>query len=204
MTLHRRILLTVSHSSPTNPLHDICRSAARARFLSALEFVKSLKPQHLKSFWYFVSASNFSLIATFGTLLCATTYVLEERKWYAAKLKEYRFLLKINSQNGAKYMKPAISVLDANQLLLAETETHMVLGTPESWHTQSGVSPQMATIQEPNTEMVQSPTGQYGLEGMKFDSNNVPDFSSSYFSSDVYGPFASEDGFTFESHHWNT
>jgi hypothetical protein len=57
----------------------------------AMEFIQSLKPQHLSSFWYFASPQNFALIATFGTLLLSTATTTEEADFYKAKLKEYRW-----------------------------------------------------------------------------------------------------------------
>jgi hypothetical protein len=83
--------------------------------------MQRLKPQHLQSFWYFASASNFSLIAAFGALLCATSTSQVEKEFYKEKIREYRWILKINNQNGAKYMKPAMSLLDANMALLAKS-----------------------------------------------------------------------------------
>jgi hypothetical protein len=102
ITLHRRILLTLS--SDTDPqLYSICRSVAHERFMFAIDFVQSLKPQHLSSFWYFASPQNFALIGVFGTLLLSTASTPEEADFYRTKLREYRWILKINSENGAKY-----------------------------------------------------------------------------------------------------
>jgi hypothetical protein len=104
ITLHRRILLTLS--SATDPqLYGICRSVAHERFMFAIDFVHALKPQHISSFWYFASPQNFALIGVFGTLLLSTASTLEEANFYRTKLKEYRFILKINSDNGARYSK---------------------------------------------------------------------------------------------------
>ncbi|KAH8774934.1 transcriptional regulatory protein [Hyaloscypha sp. PMI_1271] len=123
ITLHRRILLTLS--SATDPqLYRICRSVAHERFIFAIDFVQSLKPQHLSSFWYFASPQNFALIGVFGTLLLSTASTLEEADFYRTKLREYRWILKINSENGARYMKPAMALLDANTgLLTAKAES---------------------------------------------------------------------------------
>jgi hypothetical protein len=71
----------------------------------AIDFVHALKPQHISSFWYFASPQNFALIGVFGTLLLSTASTLEEADFYRTKLKEYRFILKINSDNGARYSK---------------------------------------------------------------------------------------------------
>lgn len=121
MTLHRRIVLALSPETPTT-LHQICRSAARERFLAAIDFVQSLKPQHLQSFWYFASAQHFMLIATFGSLLYKVSESSAEQDFYKGKLREYRWLLKMHSQNGTNFMKPAIGILDTNLMFLTIRE----------------------------------------------------------------------------------
>lgn len=119
ITLHRRIMLALTPS--TDPqLQKICRSVAQERFVFAIEFIQSLKPQHLSSFWYFASPQNFALIAVFGTLLLSTAATVEEGDFYKKKLREYRWILKINSENGARYMGPAMKLLDANMNLMNE------------------------------------------------------------------------------------
>jgi hypothetical protein len=119
ITLHRRILLAL-HPSTSPELMQICRSVAHERFMFAMDFVQSLKPQHLSSFWYFASPQNFSLIAVFGTLLLSHARNSKEAAFYRAKLREYRWMLKINSEHGARYMRPAMALLDVNTCLLAE------------------------------------------------------------------------------------
>jgi hypothetical protein len=122
ITLHRRIILALSPT--TDPrLQQICRSVAHERFMFAIDFVQSLKPQHLSSFWYFASPQNLALIGVFGTLLLSTAPNTEEADFYRSKLREYRWILKINSENGARYMKPAMALLDANMALLTASET---------------------------------------------------------------------------------
>jgi hypothetical protein len=122
ITLHRRIVLALSPS--TDPqLQQICRSVARERFMFAIDFIQSLKPQHLSSFWYFASPQNFALIAVFGTLLLSTASTTEEADFYKTRLRECRWTLKINSENGARYMKPAMALLDANMGLLSEAKS---------------------------------------------------------------------------------
>jgi hypothetical protein len=117
ITLHRRIILALSPSVDPQ-LYRICRSVAHERFMFAIDFVQSLKPQHLSSFWYFASPQNFALIGVFGTLLLSTASSLKEVEFYRTKLREYRWTLKINTENGARYMKPAMDLLDANLTLL--------------------------------------------------------------------------------------
>lgn len=140
MTLHRRIVQALTPNTPSN-LYQICRSAARERFTSAVDFVQSLRPQHLQSFWYFASAQHFALIGTFGCLLLGSSHG-DDAEFYRGKLREYRWMLKLNSQNGAKFMKPAIGILDDNLMFVnssssrteaaaVETPSEGVVNTPD-------------------------------------------------------------------------
>ncbi|KAK4149070.1 fungal-specific transcription factor domain-containing protein [Chaetomidium leptoderma] len=125
ITLHRRIIRSMdasttaaasTSSSPSpvatginlNPnnggvdpyIQHICRSAAKARLISAMDFVNRLTPSHLRSFWYFASKTNFALIGTFGSLLWATSPGREEAEWYRRRLGEYRWTLSVSSRPG--------------------------------------------------------------------------------------------------------
>jgi hypothetical protein len=81
-------------------VQHICRSAAKARLISAMDFVNRLTPSHLRSFWYFASKTNFALIGTFGSLLWATSPGREEADWYRRRLAEYRWTLSVSSKPG--------------------------------------------------------------------------------------------------------
>lgn len=128
ITLHRRIIRSLDASgsassssvssnpappagppSPPQPatgggggidpyIQHICRSAAKARLISAMDFVNRLTPSHLRSFWYFASKTNFALIGTFGSLLWATSPGREEAEWYRRRLAEYRWTLSVSSK----------------------------------------------------------------------------------------------------------
>lgn len=114
ITLHRQILRSLA--PPTNTesyIHQICRSAAKTRLISAMDFVNRLKPEHLQSFWYFASKVNFALIGTFGSLLWATSPNIQEAEFYKARLSEYRWTLRVSSR-GAEFMEYAVGVLDAS------------------------------------------------------------------------------------------
>ncbi|KAJ4414487.1 Fungal specific transcription factor [Gnomoniopsis sp. IMI 355080] len=120
ITLHRRIVrsLASTHSgaggspnegpgaatSPSaasdNYILHICRNAAKARLISAMDFVNRLTPAHLRAFWYFASKTNFALIGTFGSLLWATSPGREEAEWYGRRLGEYRWTLSMSSKPG--------------------------------------------------------------------------------------------------------
>ncbi|KYK55068.1 hypothetical protein DCS_07029 [Drechmeria coniospora] len=101
MTLHRQIIRSLaSNASTAEPhVHQICRNAARARLISAMEFVNRLTPSHLQSFWYFASKTNFALVATFGSLLLATSSGREEADWYRRRLREYRWTLSVSAKS---------------------------------------------------------------------------------------------------------
>jgi len=117
ITLHRRIIRSLAASDaaghPSQPgaspvqtgndlayIQHICRSAAKARLISAMDFVNRLTPSHLRSFWYFASKTNFALIGTFGSLLWATSPGREEAEWYRRRLGEYRWTLSVSSKPG--------------------------------------------------------------------------------------------------------
>lgn len=134
ITLHRRIIrsLTTPPSSPVansppglDPyiLH-ICRSAAKTRLISAMDFVNRLTSSHLRAFWYFASKTNFALIGTFGSLLWATAPGREEAEWYRRRLGEYRWTLGVSCKGGnneggnGRLTEFAIGMLDTSTGLL--------------------------------------------------------------------------------------
>ncbi|MCJ1398442.1 Fungal specific transcription factor [Xylographa trunciseda] len=110
ITLHRRIIRTLS-SDTDSFLQKICRSAAKVRLVSAIEFFNHLKPEHLQSFWYFASKVNFALIGTYNGLLWVTSQSKEESDFYRRQLQEYRWALRV-SNNGAGFLDIASHILD--------------------------------------------------------------------------------------------
>ncbi|KAK3333777.1 fungal-specific transcription factor domain-containing protein [Cercophora scortea] len=110
ITLHRCIIRSIDAiesntvpgaSTRVDPyIKHICRSAAKARLISAMDFVNRLTPSHLRAFWYFASKTNFALIGTFGSLLWATSPGREEADWYRRRLGEYRWTLSVSSKPG--------------------------------------------------------------------------------------------------------
>jgi len=117
ITLHRRIVRSLNPSTTDPYLLHICRSAAKTRLISAMDFVNRLKPERLQSFWYFASKVNFALIGTFGSLLWATAPGKEEAEFYKSRLGEYRWTLRVSSR-GAEFMEFAVGMLDASTGLL--------------------------------------------------------------------------------------
>ncbi|OTA25139.1 hypothetical protein BTJ68_11400, partial [Hortaea werneckii EXF-2000] len=99
--------------SATRTCSTFCRSAAKTRLISAMDYVNRLKPEHLDAFWYFASASNFSLIGTFGSLLLATSPGQEEAEFYASRLQEFKWTLGVSAKK-ASWIQGAMDMLEAN------------------------------------------------------------------------------------------
>ncbi|RFU27057.1 hypothetical protein B7463_g9279, partial [Scytalidium lignicola] len=195
ITLHRRIILALTPNTDPQLFH-ICRSVAHERFMFAMDFVQSLKPQHLSSFWYFASPQNFALIGVFGTLLCKTALNQEEADFYRTKLREYRWILKMNSENGAKYMRPSVALLDANMAFLKETRDKVEVKTEAVPSTSVGypglgghpAAPNMGVASPdysyPNNQLVGSAEfpspAQYSYDPLYYSGNNPATTPSTY------------------------
>jgi len=117
ITLHRRIVQSLSAESSDAYLLYICRSAAKTRLISAMDFVNRLRPEHLQAFWYFPSKINFTLIGTFGGLLWATAPAKEEADFYRMRLGEYRWTLSVSSER-AEFLEYAVQMLDTSRSML--------------------------------------------------------------------------------------
>lgn len=122
ITLHRRIIRSLSAQAEPYMV-SICRSAAKARLISALEYFNRLKPEHLQSFWYFASKFNFALIGTFAGLCFMSSSTSEEAQFYQMRLQEYRWVLRI-SRKSAEFLEIASGILEsAVGVLLRNAET---------------------------------------------------------------------------------
>jgi hypothetical protein len=117
ITLHRCIIRSLDTTTADPYLFHICRSAAKTRLISAMDFVNRLRITHLKSFWYFASRTNFALVGAFGTLLRATAPTMEEADFYRNRLEEYRWTLTISSKS-ADFVNYAVESLDVAASLL--------------------------------------------------------------------------------------
>ena len=118
ITLHRCIIRSLESSNGDPYLTHICRSAAKTRLISAMDFVNRLRADHLNSFWYFPSKVNFALIGTFGSLLLATAPCQEEADFYSTRLSEYRWTISVSSKT-INFLSFAIDSLDSSSTLLA-------------------------------------------------------------------------------------
>lgn len=117
ITLHRCIIRATAQPDTDSYLSYICRSAAKTRLISAMDFVNRLRPFHLQSFWPFGGFSHFALVGTFGALLEATAPTKEEAEFYHMRLEEYRWTLMV-SRGHAEFLSYAIDSLDTNLELL--------------------------------------------------------------------------------------
>lgn len=117
ITLHRCIVRSLQNANSDPYLTHVCRSAAKTRLISAMDFVNRLRPEHLSAFWYFPSRVNFALVGTFGSLLLATAPCQEEADFYHTRLAEYRWTLSVSSRS-AEFLTYAIQSLDSHQSLL--------------------------------------------------------------------------------------
>lgn len=133
ITLHRRIVrsLTPSPSSAGSSdqyITHICRSAAKTRLISAMDFVNRLTPSHLQSFWYFASKTNFALVGTFGSLLWATAPGREEADFYRKRLEEYRWTLSVSARGAGRGGGRGLTEFAMGML---DTSTSLLKGLPE-------------------------------------------------------------------------
>lgn len=117
ITLHRCIIRSMTPATADRYLSHICRSAAKTRLISAMDFVNRLRPAHLQSFWHFASRTNFALIGAFGILLRATAPTREEADFYKLRLGEYRWTLVVSSKT-VNFLDFAVESLDAASVLL--------------------------------------------------------------------------------------
>lgn len=117
ISIHRRIVQSLDPATSDPYMLYICRSAAKTRLISAMDFVNRLRPEHLGAFWYFASASNFALVGTFGALLQATSPGSEEAAFYAARLNEFKWTLGVSARK-APWITGALELLDATATML--------------------------------------------------------------------------------------
>jgi hypothetical protein len=157
------------YSIPSS-LHNICRSAAKARLVSAIDFVYRLRPEHLQSFWYFASKVNLAIIGSFGCLLWASAEGKDEVEYYKTKLSEYKWTLRVSSK-GVEFMGFAMGIIDASVALL--TENTRKLSEPAEAPLQH--SAQQVYNQAEEDAMIQN----YG-NGNNHAMNNFPQLGDDY------------------------
>jgi Fungal specific transcription factor domain len=162
VTLHRAI---IRFDTPTldDNLRSITRGAARMRFTSAIDLVNKLEPAHLQCFWYFSSKVNLAIIATFGSLLWATSDNQEEAEFYKSQLAEYRWTLRVSSK-AAEFMKFTVGMLDASPVFLKDSASKSSkTATPAAPVPQENVQEQQAPDAITGQTMQDPPPDLYGV-----------------------------------------
>lgn len=122
MCLQRQILLNLP-SCTDGSLKELCRRAAGECFQFVMDLVKSLKPNHLVSFWYSMTPYNFALAGELVCYLYLTEIESEQRQHYLSQLREYRWLLTM-SKSGASYISQALKTLEVTFKHLLDSPTH--------------------------------------------------------------------------------
>ncbi|KAI5305165.1 beta subunit of fatty acid synthetase [Ascosphaera pollenicola] len=91
-------------ADPDQYLIYICRSAAKTRLISALDFTNRLRPRHLASPWPFYARSCLSLIGSFGLLLRITAATKSEDAFYGRRVGEYIWTLGVSETWGGSWV----------------------------------------------------------------------------------------------------
>ncbi|KAF2808634.1 uncharacterized protein BDZ99DRAFT_464474 [Mytilinidion resinicola] len=187
ITLHRRIVQSIDPMTSDPYLLYICRSAAKTRLISAMDFVNRLKPEHLQAFWYFASKINFTLIGTFGSLLWATAPAHEEAEFYKTRLREYRWTLSVSAKR-AEFLDYAVQMLDASRTMLNNLAEKPSLA--QSQVSMSGVppAPQRQQMRGADVDMTGDGQGVGNLSRL----NSSASLSFQGFANEPFEQFASE------------
>ncbi len=173
ITLHRRIVRSLEAES--NPeLVRVCRQAARTRLVAALDFVNTLRPEHLQSFWYSASKYNFALVGTFISLLWVTSPPSgEDAGFYKKKLDEYRWSLRLSSKN-AEIFERAIA-------LMATSTGVLVKGLPDLLLDPDGSASEAMSMRNPSDA-----TSHHSVDDDNNINNNNNAGSSSVLASPIF------------------
>lgn len=186
ITLHRRIIRSLTEKS-SEVLITVCRSAARARLLASIDFVRNLQPEHLQAFWYSSSATNFALIGSFAALLHVTAITSEEAGFYKTQLNYYRWVLRGFAQ-GFEPMAAAMRLLDTALCRVPNLLDQMSISEPlvrkNGVINQSSLSGEPGVAVDKNTE---ADTDEHELldeyeegDGQEDFSNETPQYSGEY------------------------
>ncbi|KAI1611321.1 fungal-specific transcription factor domain-containing protein [Exophiala viscosa] len=111
MALHRQILLALPICGDSH-LIQLCQKAAADRFIFAIDLLKSLKSSHLASFWFSMAAQSFALAGEYGCYVYLAESDPSRREIYHFRLREHRWLLTMNANSGAKFIRQALNSLE--------------------------------------------------------------------------------------------
>lgn len=141
MALLRRLIRSTALPplcSDDRVLSDI-RQIALQTAQNAINFVTSLRPDHLEAFWYFTSPYLFSLLGSFTTLLLVTSLSSQERSFWQDTLNSYLWSLRTTSKS-CEPMQYAVNRLEGAILRGLEHALAVNINEPLD----DNVSPMMA------------------------------------------------------------
>ena len=171
ITLHRRILRSLIHETDES-LVSICRSAANARLKSVIDFGRTLRPEHLQSFWYSATKYGFAIVGSFISLLWTTALSKEEADGYMEKFEEYRWTLRLSSKS-ADFLERALAMLatSTGTLLRAVVETRSLATELDSRALFTGEAFDEEHLNEvgdwDDVERIETSPTQYSMEQME-------------------------------------
>ncbi|CCH45162.1 Transcriptional activator protein [Wickerhamomyces ciferrii] len=139
--LHRKIISSLNEETPPE-LIKVCRTAATTRLTAVIDFVKSLRREHVYAFWNSPTSSNFTIVGTFAAILYVTSPTAQEAQQFREHTSVYRLLL----YKLGKFSKNAFNALKRIDMLL----NHI-----------PGLIKEISTDQSPLSNVSQSPNSNF-------------------------------------------
>ncbi|KAK1999995.1 fungal-specific transcription factor domain-containing protein [Colletotrichum falcatum] len=112
LALHRSLVRNISYSAPAE-LRAAIRAGARARLASASGIISNLQMEHIQSFWGFAASAQLAAIGSFAGLLWATSDDDAEAMYYAERVEEYLWILRVRAQ-AAPFVREALRMLESD------------------------------------------------------------------------------------------
>ncbi|OLN87273.1 Transcriptional activator protein DAL81-like protein 1 [Colletotrichum chlorophyti] len=112
LALHRSLVRNISSNAPPE-LRTAIRAAARARLGHASNIISNLQMEHIQSFWGFAASAQLASIGSFAGLLWATSDDDTEAMYYADRVEEYLWSLRVRAQ-AAPFAREALRMLEAD------------------------------------------------------------------------------------------
>ncbi|KAF9878948.1 hypothetical protein CkaCkLH20_03848 [Colletotrichum karsti] len=112
LALHRSLVRNISSNAPPE-LRAAIRTGARARLAAASNIISNLQMEHIQSFWGFAASAQLAAIGSFAGLLWATSDDDAEAMYYAERVEEYLWSLRVRAQ-AAPFAREALRMLEAD------------------------------------------------------------------------------------------
>ncbi|TEA17662.1 Transcriptional activator protein DAL81 [Colletotrichum sidae] len=112
LALHRSLVRNISSNAPPE-LRAAIRTGARARLAAASSIISNLQMEHIQSFWNFAASAQLAAIGSFAGLLWATSDDDVESAYYADRVEEYLWTLRVRAQ-AAPFAREALRMLEAD------------------------------------------------------------------------------------------